>query len=120
MHRQSRADRFRELRYEILKHPCAMSLSEDCCVWWRCGPFAFMLTPTRHADDDVRWNLDIWIGVKFLDGNFTNGRRVAEVEWDQQDRVKLHRYRAGPWEAQILAILKGNEKVVPFERRWGW
>lgn len=112
----SRANRFLEIRDAVL----ALSIPARPVVSGRVelsvGPFLIHYSipgvlPGRG------FNMEIWPAGAQQDGYIIQGNKVANVDWDQSDLIRIISYRSGEWEQQLLSLLAASENVEFLPRR---
>jgi len=114
MQRRPRADRFREIRDEVMKR---IAPRDGQIMMLHCGPFQIMVCPPGTLGYNRGFNFQIWPGGRSDHGIVLYEGKVANVDWDLQDRVSINSYRSGPWEGELLARLRAGEPVVHEECR---
>ena len=80
----------------------------------QCSHFKIVFYPRRALAPDRDCNLNIWLGSQFYSGHLSTQHKVANVDWDQFDNVEILTFRSGPWEAELLSLLRREGNVLPF------
>ena len=110
----TRAKRFLVVRDAIMANSHRMRrVSPD----WReliCGSFLVNYCPPGASGPLRGFNLQIWKGRRVEEGLFLHDNKVANVDWDQDDIVDILSYRSGPWEEELLSLLRPTANVAYF------
>ena len=108
----SRADRFLKIRDAVLARSLPARPVLSGRIELSIGPFLIHYSipgvlPGRG------FNMDIWPAGAQQDGCIVQENKVANVDWDQSDSVRIISYRTGDWEPQLLALL-ATSKIIQF------
>lgn len=112
--KQTRAQRFRIIRDEVLRHHKRMSAPSPDMRRLTCGPFTISLYFPGTCGPLRGWNLNIWPDAAIDCGIKVHGDKVCNVDWDQHDNVYITTFRSGPWEEELLRLLRGEGNLSWF------
>lgn len=116
--RRTRAERFREIRDAIMAQSARMKpMSVPGPVGgreMRCGSFYIQFHPPGAFGPRRGSNLAIWPDGVIDDGHLMLGDKVANVDWDQHDTIDILSFRSGPWEGELLCLLRNECNLRPF------
>ena len=77
------------------------------------GPFTIALY-APGAWGPCAWSLNIWPGGKIVGNHRVHQHKVVNVFWDQLDNIDIWTFRSGPWEGELLNLLRSEGNVRPF------
>ena len=115
--RRTRADRFREIRDAIMAQSAGMKPSRGpypAAREMRCGPVSIHFHPPGALGPRRGCNIVIWPAGIIDCGHLVLGDKVANVDWDQRDNFDILTFRSGPWEGELLSLLRNEVNVRPF------
>lgn len=116
--RCTRAVRFREIRDAIMAQSARMKpIHIEGAAGgreMRCGPFYIQFHPPGAYGSFRGANLAIWPGGVIDHGHLMLGDKVANVDWDQHDTIDILSFRSGPWEGELLSLLRTESNLRPF------
>ena len=115
--RRTRADRFREIRDAIMAQSTRMKPNRGpypAGREMRCGPFSIHFHPPGALGPRRSCNIAIWPAGIIDCGHLVLGDKVANVDWDQRDNVDILTFRSGPWEGELLSLLRNEVNLRPF------
>lgn len=114
---RTREERFREIRDGVMGMSGRMVLTRPgrpCGLVMQCGPFKIVFYPPGTFASCWASNLNIWPGARIECGRLVTENKVANVDWDEFDNIKIWTFRSGPWEAELLRLLRHEGNVLPF------
>ena len=115
--RRTRAERFREVRDAVMTQFSRLRPTSGVVPVGRemhCGPFLILFYPSGALAPDRGCNLNIWPAGANDHGHLVLGNKVVNVDWDQRDNVDILTFRSGPWEGELLSLLRNEGNVRPF------
>lgn len=116
--RRTRAERFREIRHEIMAQSDRMRPTSFPGPAggreMRCGPFYIQFHPPGAFGPRRGANLAIWPGGIIDHGHLMLDDKVANVDWDQHDAIHILSFRSGSWEGELLRLLRNESNLRPF------
>jgi hypothetical protein len=115
---KTRAQRFLVLRDAILAHSERMVPDRLATKRLVCGPFDIGFA-FPGVFDRAKCNMQIWPNGSQDGRHIMYGHKVANVNWDHHDMVEIVSYRSGPWEDELLHLLRGNTVDFLSPRRRG-
>lgn len=114
---RTREERFRVIRDEVMELSGRMVITrpgEPCGLVMQCGPFKIACYSPGALAPHRGCNLNIWPGAHIDHGRLVTKNKVANVDWDEFDNIEIWTFRSGPWEAELLRLLRHEGNVLPF------
>lgn len=107
----TRAARFLEIRDAVLGQNSSMRRITRGGREMTCGPFLIQLYPPGFCPGRP-YNMQIWPAGHEKSGKILHGYKVVNVDWDQQDNLHIFTFRGGPWESELLSLLRQEESLA--------
>lgn len=105
----TRVERFCAIRDAIMTNASRMTphreIKQPGFFELRCGPFLIVYGEPRGVP-----NVQIWPAGKLEHGHILHGDKVANVDWDG-DYIHVFTFKSGPWEAELLELLRPSDNV---------
>lgn len=105
----TRAERFRVIRDEVIGKLSRARVDRDGSLRLRCGPFSISYFDIGAIGPGRGYNLNIWPGARIDSGYRLHSHKVCNADWDDYDQVYITSFRSGPWEAELLRLLRSED-----------
>lgn len=109
----TRAARFLAIRDAILAQSHHMRQINPGRYELAVGPFLIHYSIPGSLGLDRPFNIAIWPGAAENAGHIVQANKVANVDWDQWDKVDIIAYRSGEWEKELLDLLASPIAFLP-------